>query len=84
MGRLATPHTQSLIILALADHGEWSGTRKGVKMRLRLSAQPDLDDKRITWTAYTVGNWRHRIRGQAGTAFEALSQIEHALRKAFK
>ena len=83
MGRLASPHTQSLILSAIAKDGAWSGERNGVHLSLHLSAQPDLEDRRIRWTAYTIGNYRHRIRGQAGTVFEALSQIEHAMRRAF-
>lgn len=82
MGRLATPHTQSLMIAAIAKKGVWAGTRHGIYMRLVLSEQPDLEERRITWTAYTRGNFRHRRRGQAGTVYEALQQIERALRRA--
>lgn len=82
MGHLASPHTQSLIITAIAKQGAWSGDRKGIHMRLCLSSQSDIYGRRIGWTAYAVGNYRHRIRGQAGTVFEALNQIEHAMRRA--
>lgn len=80
MARLASPHTQSLLITALAAKGEWSGRRKGVHLKLTLDRQADLEGRRVIWTAYIVGDHRRQRAGRAGTVFEALSQIESILR----
>jgi hypothetical protein len=81
MGRLATPHTQSQMIAAVAKSGEWRGRRKGIHIALRVDPQTTIDGRRIHWTAYVLGDWRHRRRGLAGTVVEALDQIERALRR---
>jgi len=84
MARLVSPHTQSIVIVALAKDGKWVGRRKGIHIALKLAQQTDLEGRRIHWTAYPLGNWRHRRRGLAGTVVEAFTQIERILRGAFK
>jgi hypothetical protein len=83
MAQLVSPHTQSILILALQNEGRWIGRRKGIHIALSLDPQFDTEGKRIKWTAYPIGNWRHRRRGRAGTVVEAITQIEQVLRGAF-
>lgn len=78
---LDSPHTQSLLIAALANRGFWKGQRKGIVIRLYRELQTDLEGRRIVWTAFRPGDYRHRKHGAAGTVREALDQISQAVGK---
>lgn len=79
MARITSPHTQSLLIAALANRGHWSGQRRGIHISLTLQKQADFEGQRIDWTAYTLGSYRQRVKGRAGTVAEALLQIERTI-----
>lgn len=73
-------HTRSLMIRALHDKGRWVGQRKGIHISLNLDPQLGLEDRRINWTAYTLGAYKQRVKGRAGTVAEALIEIERTVR----
>lgn len=74
-GEMFTAHSRSQIVQAVAARKKWRGTRRGIKVRIDLSAQPDLDNRRVSWSAEIGGVW---IEGKATHTTEALQQIDAA------
>ena len=54
------------------DH-RWTGNRRGVHMQVALTDQPTLENFRIV---YCASFRRHRIKGAAGTVYDALEKIQ--------
>ena len=76
---LFSPHARSAISHLVHRAGQWKGTRHGVKVEIRLSAQPDLEGKAFEWRARILTRaagyqWQD---GVAGSVFDALRDIEH-------
>jgi hypothetical protein len=70
-----TPAARSKISAAVyrSEAHRWKGRRGGIAMSFTLSAQPDLEGRRIVWTAEIRGA---KIQGVSGTVYEAIDQIE--------
>lgn len=68
-----TPRTRGQIVQALGVYKRWKGTRRGVKVRLELSPQPDFNENRVRWHARISGVWE---QGKATSGSAALDQIE--------
>ena len=80
LGQRFTPHTLGLMVIELGKNGEWRGERRGLTITLTLAPQTEMDGDRIHWRARLRGHKAQR--GRAGTVYEAIQQIEHAIRKA--
>jgi hypothetical protein len=76
---LVSNHTRGEIVRALSRVGSWHGTRRGVKFKLALSAQPDFDGNRVTWSARIGRTWS---QGKAMNGYDAIQAIEQEAGKA--
>jgi hypothetical protein len=80
---LFTAHTRGGIVRKLKESGSWKGTRKGVRVKLTLSGQPDFDQNRVKWTARfkQEGIEPADYDGRAANGFDALQAIQELLDK---
>ncbi len=68
-----SPALRARITRLVASGDSWNGHRRGVLFRFSLTRQPTLENHRI---AYEAVYRRRRIRGVAGTVFDAIQEIE--------
>jgi hypothetical protein len=79
--QIVTPHTKSLIYQSCGRTHHWKGTRRGVKIQIQVTDQPDLNQNRVVWSAIvgTLHAGNRRIhRGKAQDIHAAIEEIEHA------
>jgi hypothetical protein len=70
---LVSPLKRARIMAVMAERQQWKGTRAGVRMSFRYDPQPDLEGRRVVWSARANGIVR---RGRAATVYDAIQEIE--------
>jgi hypothetical protein len=74
--RIDSPATRSRITLALAKKPRWHGVRDHIRLLFAIDSQPDLEGRRIHWTArFPTGQTKSLYEGCSSTVAEALDEI---------